>query len=452
MKYAPWFITSIRITLTFLVVVSCVHEEPTTTDRSIELYLEAIYRSQVWLRVSTTNSGETKEFEIVREGKQIISGIMTSPDTVVADNTVHFDSTYTYVAYLINKDVAFDSSSAVSVTIDDSTASFFRFLGFKDKSARRLRSYHPYLYACAGPEGLWRKNIQLLQSFWEYMGLSDTTFAAYGVRDVVIRADDPNNILVAFQPASDEDPSNIYRTINDGITWDLADSGLYYEAWGYDTLIPDHPTLFLDYQVIEDKVLAFSSGLYVTKNFGETWENLRSLGPPGGSAWYEDVTYHPKYPNIAWIGGRTGRMEATLAKSVDYGHTWEQINLKQQGVTFGYSIPRIALDREDPGMVYVPGGSGTVNKSEDGGITWTSTLTLPDESLSHTIISDPGKSGHLFIATSSGIAETYNNGETWIHNDLLNEWYVRDIVYDSKTMTLLLDTDIGTYQYYPISN
>lgn len=324
-------------------------------------------------------------------------------------------------------------------------------LGFEDKFALRLRLYEPYLYVCAGSNGLWRRNISSESSEWEYLGLADTSLGNYfnrGVMDVVVKLNDRTDILAAFHPDKGEDPRNIYKTTDGGNTWALADSGLYYEVYGYGYLEPDHPNLFLDLQLESQKIFAFSNILYESVDFGETWQRVDSYGTSYGETWTYETIFHFKKSNQIWVGGETGRFQEDLRKSTDGGQTWQRINLAQI-VPHDNAVYSIAFDAENPDIVYV-GMQGAVIKTTDGGKTWISPLvTNRQGAWFRGVVSDLKKSGHLFIAGGRDIAETWDGGETWTEIESPNETQVLDLIYDSDAKTLYIGSETGVFVYRP---
>ena len=110
-------------------------------------------------------------------------------------------------------------------------------LGFEDKLALRLVLAEPYLYVCAGSDGLWRRNVRQSGANWENLGLADTSLGKYinrGVRDVLIHRDNPDWILVAYQPHQATD-HGVYRSLDGATSWAPADSGMEFIEDGITT-------------------------------------------------------------------------------------------------------------------------------------------------------------------------------------------------------------------------
>ena len=93
-------------------------------------------------------------------------------------------------------------------------------IGFEDKLAIRLVLSEPYLYICAGSNGLWRLNIRDSGNY-QCLGLIDTSLGNYynrGVQDVLIHPDNPDWLLVSFLPDKGKD-HGVFSSIDVGNTW-----------------------------------------------------------------------------------------------------------------------------------------------------------------------------------------------------------------------------------------
>ncbi len=155
-------------------------------------------------------------------------------------------------------------------------------LGLEDKIILELRLYPPYLYACAGPDGLWRLNVETGEPEWEYLGMSLEDMGSTegsGVKDMVVNYDDSQMMLVIFRG---DNANPIYKTVDSGETWfGLEDDGT--------------PHLFMQTQT---RIYTGDNGLSYSEDFGDTWEYISAVG-------FEiySLSYHPLGENIIWVGG-----------------------------------------------------------------------------------------------------------------------------------------------------
>ena len=108
------------------------------------------------------------------------------------------------------------------------TGDTWDFIGLEGKNINHLVLSNPYLYACAGPDGLWKKNINESSSDWQYLGMADSSLAGEdfrGVIDVVVNPENTDEILIAFDPINTQGHS-VYKSVDGGENWASADSGL----------------------------------------------------------------------------------------------------------------------------------------------------------------------------------------------------------------------------------
>jgi photosystem II stability/assembly factor-like uncharacterized protein len=320
----------------------------------------------------------------------------------------------------------------------------WQFLGLKGKNIIKLRLYKPYLYACAGSDGLWRKDIQLEYSNWEYVGLSDTTLAQElnrGVVDIVVNLENVDEILVAFFPDSGR-AHGIFKTEDGGDTWLASDSGLEFHfppPWNDETYY-EYPTVFL--QTPYD-LFAAGTKLAHSNDFGDSWEVIMPIVGPVPTAWTYSLRYHRENTNVLWIGGQSVYFSPILLFSTDSGVTWEHIYLDTI-VSVDNTVYSIAFDPNDSDVIYVSLFKEII-KTTDGGTTWVVPLMSYNGS-GHVrcILEDDSRSGHLFAAAGHTTLESQNGGVSWIDLESPNESEILTMVFDSDESALYIGTAKGS--------
>ncbi|MCH7616171.1 MAG: hypothetical protein IH978_10630 [Nitrospinae bacterium] len=122
-----------------------------------------------------------------------------------------------------------------------------------------------------------------------------------------------------------------------------------------------------------------------------------------------EVALHPTKPNILYIATND-----YIFKTRDEGKTWKNVS---KGMTYSRVIS-LAVDPLLPANVYAGTKGDAVFKSFSGGQQWRSRGTglagITITSVVHELKFVPGSSQHLFAATSMGVFETENGGDTWI--------------------------------------
>ena len=120
------------------------------------------------------------------------------------------------------------------------------------------------------------------------------------------------------------------------------------------------------------------------------------------------IQLHPKNPDIIYVATND-----YIYKTRDGGQTW--INLSK-GMTHSRVIA-MAVDPTYPATVYAGTKGDAVFKSYDGGQRWVSQRTgLDDATISSVVnqfVFDPIDNTHLFAATTMGVFESKNAGDSW---------------------------------------
>lgn len=320
------------------------------------------------------------------------------------------------------------------------SAGEWEFLGFEDKFALRLVLAEPYLYVCAGSNGLWRKNIRQPSAEGEFLGLADTSLGRFfnrGVQDIVVY---PQWLIVAYRPDQGTDHV-LFRTFNGGKNWTPADSGLeyYYGNVRYFHVVNRLASL-------GDKILAVGDEVYSSTNFGEDWTKVERASPIAHETYV--IKFHPRQKERVWLGGENLYFSPVLSFSTDRGDTWRYVELSDF-VAVDNAVYSIALDPEDVNVVYV-GMQGAMIKTTDSGESWIVPLvTHRQGAFFRAIPSDPRDRNHLWAAAGKTIVETFDAGETWREIQSPNETQVLDMLWDDATQSVYVATESGIYRFKP---
>ena len=120
------------------------------------------------------------------------------------------------------------------------------------------------------------------------------------------------------------------------------------------------------------------------------------------------IQLHPKNPDIIYVATND-----YIYKSRDAGQTWTNLS---KGMSHSRVIS-MAVDLAYPAVVYAGTKGDAVYKSHDGGQRWVSMRSgLDDATISSVVnqfVFDPTDSNHIFLATTMGVFETKNGGESW---------------------------------------
>ncbi len=176
---------------------------------------------------------------------------------------------------------------------------------------------------------------------------------------------------------------------------------------------------------------------------------FRSIGPAVVSGRISDVAIHPANKSIWYVAAASGGVWKTANAGTSFSPIFDG-----EG---SYSIGEVAIDPNNPNVVWVGTGENNaqrsvsygdgVYKSIDGGRSWTN-MGLPQSEHIGRILIDPRNSDVVYVAAQGpvfngggerGLYKTSDGGETW--NKILDggEWAgVSDIVMDPRNPDILI--------------
>jgi photosystem II stability/assembly factor-like uncharacterized protein len=164
----------------------------------------------------------------------------------------------------------------------------------------------------------------------------------------------------------------------------------------------------------------------------------RLIGPtmvPGGQTYGESrpivsgrvsaVAVDPSNSSHVLCGSAAGGVWETR----DAGITWaprtdDAPTLTVGALTFDPSNPTTAYCGTGEGNFYRSLGAGVL-RSQDGGTTWTTLAAAPFIGQGfHDLLVDPASSNHLLAATTGGLYESLDGGQTWAQRRPIRTWDV----------------------------
>src|SRR6266481_2740455 len=149
---------------------------------------------------------------------------------------------------------------------------------------------------------------------------------------------------------------------------------------------------------------AATGGVWKTVNNGTTFEPIFDAQPNTSIG---DIAIAPSDPNIIWVGtGEPNNRQSSswgdgVYRSLDGGKTWANMGLRDTR-----HIGRVVIDSRDPNIVYVaalghlwgPNKERGVFKTTDGGVTWTQSLYINDDTGASDIAIDPQSPNTVYAA------------------------------------------------------
>ncbi len=188
--------------------------------------------------------------------------------------------------------------------------------------------------------------------------------------------------------------------------------------------------------------------LFLITNTVQAGDGLwHSLGPEGGLI--QILAIDPQNPQILYAGTTGGGM----FKSTDGGDNWQPVNNGLMG-DGPPAIQVFAIDPLNPQNLYA-GKSGELSppgvfKSTNGGENWTTADTgLPNDRYFYNLLIDPQTPQTLYaVACCYGIYKSTDGGNNWSAIDAgIGNWGISDLVIDPQTpQTLYLLSGAGLYK------
>jgi photosystem II stability/assembly factor-like uncharacterized protein len=194
-----------------------------------------------------------------------------------------------------------------------------------------------------------------------------------------------------------------------------------------------------DFAVVESDpriiyVGSAAGGVFKTVNGGASWDPIFDDQP---NSTIGDIALAPSDPSIVWVGtGEPNNRQSSswgngIYKSMDAGKTWMHMGLKDT-----HHIGRVIVHPTNPNVVYVaalghlwgPNKERGVFKSTDGGVTWTQSLYINDDTGVSDIAIDSQSPNTLYAAAyerrrtafgyngggpDGGIYKTVDGGAHW---------------------------------------
>jgi photosystem II stability/assembly factor-like uncharacterized protein len=215
-----------------------------------------------------------------------------------------------------------------------------------------------------------------------------------GVEALAINPRQPAVLLAGRSGATDRP---VLRTVDGGASWAPSASGLRALPARQVVADPETPgTLY---------VLADCCSLWKTTDAGHTW---RRLGDTALLGFFEGLAIDPAVPTTLYVSTASG-----MFKSLDGGETWSHL-------VNAYSAIELALDPAHPSTLYSV--NERVRKSPDAGLTWQS-LPAPEDREMTAVAIAPGApstvytNGIFYVLAEAGRFDSVNRspdgGATW---------------------------------------
>jgi len=132
------------------------------------------------------------------------------------------------------------------------------------------------------------------------------------------------------------------------------------------------------------------------------------------------IAESPKQKGVIWTGSNDGQVHVTK----DDGDTWENVSSNIPDMPYWGTISNIEPSRYDAGSAYISVDGHQMNnrdpfayKTNDYGQSWTKIINgIPKSMLSyvHVIKEDPQRQGMLYLGTENAVYFSVNDGDSWL--------------------------------------
>ncbi len=265
-------------------------------------------------------------------------------------------------------------------------------------------------------------------STWTHMGLRET----HHIGRVVIHPRDPRIVFVAAlgQLWGANAERGVYRTTDGGVTWRKVLAGNDVTGAVDVALDPDGRTVYAAMYQRQRKSFGFvgggpGSGLWRSRDGGETWEQLTE-GLPSGVKGRIGIAIAPSQPSTVYaiVESRQGG----VFRSDDRGSSWRrQSTLNPRPMYYS----QVRVDPQHPDRVWVLGTY--VHKSIDGGKSFTTDSTGGRIHVDHHALwINPADGEHMWLGNDGGLYVTHDGARNWDFVDNLPIGQFYDIDVDDR--------------------
>ncbi len=183
----------------------------------------------------------------------------------------------------------------------------------------------------------------------------------------------------------------VYKSLDSGGTWSPVSGGQI--TGRVFSLAVDPATPRTLYAGTDD---VGYGGVYKSIDGGGSWAPL-STGLPNRIVYA--LAVHPTAPDVVLAGTADG-----VYRSADRGATWVR--------TAGNVIMALAIDPQNPNIVYKGSYGHGVGRSPDSGVTWSATGLVTG--YVQAMLVDPATPGTLYAGTLNGLLRSADSGATWV--------------------------------------
>ena len=261
---------------------------------------------------------------------------------------------------------------------------------------------------------------------WSNMGLNESQH----ISTILVHPDNSDVVWAAVQgplwtPGGER---GLYKTRDGGASWQRVLAEGEWTGVTDIVLDPSDPdTLYAATWQHHRTVAAYmgggpESGIHKSSDGGETWQRLKS-GLPSGNMGKIGLAISQQDPDVLYAAIELNRREGGVWRSDDAGASWEKGADAVGGGTGPHYYQEIFTSPHHFDWLYLVGP--TVQKSTDGGKTFSYMEHPNQHGDMHAIVFDPADPDYIMMGTDGGVYESFDLGSKWryMENLPLTQYY-----------------------------
>ncbi len=271
---------------------------------------------------------------------------------------------------------------------------------------------------------------------------------AQGWQNIGLQSEYINSIAIDVNDSGVLYVGSDFNSASSGTVFKSTDNGVHWDTLDIQTAVP---------QVVIDP--ANSNTIYVntatkilrTIDGGIHWARADSGISLEPLISISSFVIDPKNPEILFAG-TAGNGPGGLYKSINNGQTWSELacldSTQEDCQKLNGGVISIAIYPKDPQILYVGiSWTGEVLKTIDGGITWCRTNLLQN-GFKDVLWIHPLNQNHVYAGVRSyGLFKTTDGGESWSKENLPDSVkFIKSIVFEPRDFsTIYLGTEHGVF-------
>lgn len=300
----------------------------------------------------------------------------------------------------------------------------------------------------------------------------------YQVNEISV---DPNNSSIIYIATN---YSGIFKSTDGGTSWNSINNGFPNVSSMIFTDIaidPNNPNLLYTGAFKDEFAPQLVGGIFKSTDGGATWTNITNnigagigildltIDPVdhslyaalyhnrgvwktinGGSSWstststdayrvlIDKTNHNIIYAGVTSTGGN-------IIKSMDGANSWSSAG---QGIGFVGAVRGIAINPNNPNIIYAGVETNGIYKSTDGANSWTFLPNSPQYEIARTLITDPIRPNTVYAGAERVVFQSSDGGNTWVNisNGLPNVRVNSLFIPANNPNVMYAATSLGVYR------